>query len=86
MGYDLHRFCLNFYSQGVMTYLLENYVEKEFWTEKLNKIFPDCSVINLTDFTYSKCFTLLVFFNPIHFEIGTVEYSDHLNEQVVYSL
>lgn len=86
MDYDLHRFCLNFYSHGVMTYLLESYVEKEFWTEKLKKIFYDCSIINLTDFTYSKCFTLLVSFNPIHSNIGTAEYSERLIEETLYAM
>ncbi|WP_323480933.1 hypothetical protein, partial [Acinetobacter baumannii] len=83
---DLRQYSYNIYSQGIMTYLLEKYVDKNFWLEKIRPFFNDCSINNLTDFNYSKCFTILINFSFIHFDPGSEEYNFYLKNNVIYGL
>lgn len=86
MNIELQEYITNVYSKGMFTYLLENYVDKEIWLNNITTHFNDCSITNLTDFNYSKCFTILINFSSIEKEIGTEEYNLYLRTEVMYGI
>lgn len=54
------------------------YVDRNYWVSKLSEYFPDKYVDNLTDFNYSKCFTMDIVLSPIKASAGSEEITEYL--------
>ncbi|MCY7855125.1 hypothetical protein [Bacillus sonorensis] len=69
------------YHNGDFGYVLFNYVDTEVWSEKFINEIKEIYVDNLTDFNYSKCFTLFIqpSMNP-KLKIGTNEFNSFIKE------
>ncbi len=86
MNNELFQNINNYYSKGIHAYTLEKYISRDYWTEKLNAIFQDFRIINLTDFTYSKCFTLLIDLSSVISEQGSLEFRSYLETNTMYGI
>lgn len=70
------------YHSGDFGYVLFNYVDTNIWANKFNLEFKDIQVDNLTDFNYSKCFTLYIQSSELpELKFGTDEFSSYIKEK-----
>lgn len=70
------------YHSGDFGYVLFNYVDTNIWANKFNLEFKDIQVDNLTDFNYSKCFTLYIQYSELtKMKFGTDEFSSYIKEK-----
>lgn len=69
------------YHCGDFGYVLFNYVDTNVWTNKFTHEIKDIHIDNLTDFNYSKCFTLYIQ-SSIHprLQIGTDKFNSYIRE------
>ncbi|EPC8417902.1 hypothetical protein COM04_26795 [Bacillus wiedmannii] len=68
------------YKQGDFQYLLGKFVDKHFLDGEINKI-PNISVDNITDFSYSTCFSYILLPLDVKFRFGSVEFSEYVRKQ-----
>lgn len=67
------------YERGEMSYLLLNYVDRDFWSLKLKESFSNIYYIdNLTDFNYNKCFTIYMNLSDNNAGLGSKEFDDYI--------
>ncbi len=76
-----------FYQGWDIKDLLINYVDRDFWTEKINEFFSGDWLYNRTDFTNSKCFKFFIDLS----RCGLYEENNNIedllkNKEFVYSL
>ncbi|ENQ3105775.1 hypothetical protein ACEOWJ_001762 [Bacillus cereus] len=71
------------YHCGDFGYVLHNYVDTNVWTNKFIHEIKDIHIDNLTDFNYSKCFTVYIQ-SSIHprLQIGTAKFNSYIRENV----
>ncbi|OAT72583.1 hypothetical protein [Parageobacillus thermoglucosidasius] len=69
------------YHYGDFGYVLLNYVDTNVWANKITHQIKGINVENLTDFNYSKCFTLYII-PSIHpkIKIGTDKFREYIRE------
>ncbi|MBA4603756.1 hypothetical protein [Thermoactinomyces mirandus] len=69
------------YHHGDFGHVLLNYVNVHVWAKKIAHHIKNINIDNLTDFNYSKCFTLYITpsFHP-KIEIGTDEFSSYIRK------
>lgn len=69
------------YGKGDFQYILAKYIDKEFWARKFNEEVKGIFVDNLTDFSYSTCFSYFIQSSlSSNFSIGSDEFNDYLKE------
>lgn len=67
------------FDRGEMSYLLFKYVDRDFWSLKLQESFSDIYYIdNLTDFNYNKCFSIYMNLSDINARVGSKEFDDYI--------
>ena len=85
MGGNMKEVLLNtinrLYGKGDFQYILTKYIDKDYWvsefSDKVEQIFID----NLTDFSYSKCFSYFIQSSlSMNFRIGSDEFKEYLKE------
>lgn len=64
---------------GDFGYILMNYVDKNIWFNKMTQEMKELHVENLTDFNYSKCFTLYIT-SSTHPEVSTDEFIEYISQ------
>jgi hypothetical protein len=69
------------YKNGYVEYILNKYVNRDYWISNLKKAFPNNHIENLTDFNYSKCFTMCVNISEIDTNIGTDEFDKYIKTE-----
>lgn len=69
------------YGKGDFQYILAKYIDKEFWVRKFNDEVERIFVDNLTDFSYSTCFSYFIqsSLSP-NVRIGSDEFNNYLKE------
>lgn len=69
------------YGKGDFQYILAKYIDKQYWVNQFNDEVEQIFVDNLTDFSYSTCFSYFIqsTLSPI-FKIGSDEFNDYLRE------
>lgn len=67
------------YGNGDFQYILAKYIDKEYWVSEFNDREEQIFVDNLTDFSYSTCFSHFIqsSLSP-NFRIGTDEFNNYL--------
>ena len=68
------------YKQGDFQYVLGKFVDKHFWDGEINKI-SNINVDNITDFSYSTCFSYILLPLDVKFRFGSVEFSEYVRKQ-----
>lgn len=70
------------YGKGDFQYILTKYINKEYWVSKFNDEVEQIFIDNLTDFSYSTCFSYFIHssLSP-NFKIGSDEFTDYLKEK-----
>ncbi|HFU7077630.1 TPA: hypothetical protein ACGN80_004514 [Bacillus cereus] len=68
------------YKQGDFQYVLGKFVDKHFWDGEINKI-SNINVDNITDFSYSSCFSYILLPLDVKFRFGSVEFSEYVRKQ-----
>lgn len=73
--------------KGDYTYVLMKYVDRNYWTQKLQAVFPEYYFDNTTDFNYTSCYALSLNISPIHATFTSKEFYEYLEQNgVVYSI
>ncbi|GAC43599.1 hypothetical protein [Paenibacillus popilliae] len=69
------------YSKGDFQYILAKYVDKQYWISKFKEKLEEVFVDNLTDFSYSTCFSYFIqsSLNP-KLRLGSDEFNDYLKK------
>ncbi|MEI4803807.1 hypothetical protein WAZ07_21715 [Bacillus sp. FJAT-51639] len=69
------------YHCGDFGYVLLNYIDTNVWTNKFTHEIRDIHIDNLTDFNYSKCFTLYIQSSvQPRLQIGTDKFNSYIRE------
>lgn len=70
------------YGKGDFQYILAKYIDKEYWVREFNEEIEQIFIDNLTDFSYSTCFSYFIqsSLSP-NFRIGSDEFNDYLKEK-----
>lgn len=66
------------YKNGYVEYILYKYIRKDYWYLSLKEYFPNSTIENLTDFNYSKCFTMCINISCTKAHIGTSEFGEYI--------
>lgn len=66
------------YKGGEISYVVYNYVNRDYWNEILREYFPNNHLQNLTDFNYNKCFTICLNLSETTANLGTKEFEKYL--------
>lgn len=85
MKKDLLQHIDNIYKSGILYYLLEKYVDRDYWIIKI-KEYLNYYIINLTDFNYSKCHAMIIDLSGINHDITSVEYEKYLKTNTFYGI
>ncbi|MFA9556079.1 hypothetical protein ACERII_02050 [Evansella sp. AB-rgal1] len=68
------------YEAGNLDYIL-SYVDKHYWYKVLKSALSNVTVDNITDFSYSKCFSIYLYpDNKGEFGIGSEELKNYINK------
>lgn len=66
------------YKKGDIRYSLNKYVDKDYWTSTIRKNLNNYSIENLTDFSYSSCFTIFINISETDVRVGTPEFDNYV--------
>lgn len=69
------------YKNGYVEYILAKYISEDYWISNLRKYFSTNYIENLTDFDYSKCFTMCINTSHTMAHIGTVEFDKYIKTE-----
>ncbi|AKG36653.1 hypothetical protein [Paenibacillus durus] len=70
------------YGKGDFQYILAKYIDKQYWDSKINNELEQIFVDNLTDFSYSTCFSYFIQSSlSLNFRFGSNEFNDYLKEK-----
>lgn len=72
----------NVYHKGECSYLLFNYVKRDHWIVKLKEYFSRQYIDNLTDFNYSKCFSMFINISDVNSGIGTESFRIYIEKNL----
>lgn len=68
------------YKRGDYTYVLREYVDRNFWVEKIKRQLPNTYLENQTDFNYATCFTIFINVSEFKSMPWDRDFNDHLKE------
>ncbi len=68
------------YKNGNISYLLFNYVDKNFYYNNLKELFPYNYIYNQTDFNYEKCIFMVINLSQTNAEIATPDFREFINK------
>ncbi|KQU63321.1 hypothetical protein ASG66_02600 [Bacillus sp. Leaf406] len=67
------------YAKGDFQYILSTYIDKDYWARTFNDEVEQIFIDNLTDFSYSTCFSYFIQSSPgPNFRVGSDEFNDYL--------
>ena len=67
-------------SHGIR-YALNTYVDRNYWTDSIRGVFEGCSVENMTDYNYSRCFDYWINFISEDFPMTSLKMREYLAEK-----
>ncbi|MFO7529507.1 MAG: hypothetical protein R6W86_11980 [Marinobacter sp.] len=70
-----------FTKEHSISYLLEKYIEKNFWVNELCNWFCVENIDNLTDFNYSRCFNYAINEGGLELFVGKNGFTDYVMEK-----
>ncbi|MEJ9217664.1 hypothetical protein ACXFAU_16695 [Paenibacillus glucanolyticus] len=78
---DVLRTIERLYGKGDFQYTLAKYVDKQYWVSKIEDELEEVFVDNITDFSYSTCFSYFIqsSLNP-KLRLGSDEFNDYLKK------
>ena len=78
---DLLKTIERLYSKGDFQYILARYIDKQYWTSKINEELDQIYLDNLTDFSYSTSFSYFIqsSLNP-NLKLGSDKFNDYLKK------
>jgi hypothetical protein len=70
------------YEKGDFRYILSTYIDSDYWVHTFNDEVEQIFIDNLTDFSYSTCFSYFIqsSLSP-NFRVGSDEFNDYLKEK-----
>lgn len=71
------------YKNGGVEYALSKYVNRDHWVLKFKSAFTENHIENLTDFNYSKCFTICINISPTNANVGTEKFGDYIKKECI---
>jgi hypothetical protein len=66
------------YKKGDIKYLLNRYIDANYWQNELRIFFPNNNIENLTDFSYSTCFNIYINISDISAKTGTQDFNNFI--------
>lgn len=63
-------------------YILSTYVDTSYWIDSAKDYFQGMYIENLTDFNYSRCFTIYINISDINSKTGTKKFNEFIKEKL----
>jgi len=84
---DLYKYLYNYYRRGDLVYTLEEYIDKNYWNDKIRESFGDIPFVNLTEFHYGRSFKFLIVLTDCDIDIVySDKYRKYLGQNTMYGI
>lgn len=77
---DIMKVIENVYKNGDLSFLLSSYVDQDYYLQSFNELFVGNHIENMTDFNYSKCFSMCINLSDINSPIGSQQFDQFIAE------
>ncbi|MEC0233843.1 hypothetical protein P4H71_05680 [Paenibacillus kribbensis] len=77
---DIIRVTENVYNNGNLSFLLSSYVDRDYYLQNFRELFVGKHIENMTDFNYSKCFSICINLSDIDSPIGSQQFEQYITE------
>ncbi|WP_405081531.1 hypothetical protein ACI48J_02665 [Paenibacillus chitinolyticus] len=77
---DIMKVIENVYKNGDLSFLLSSYVDKDYYLQNFKELFVGNYIENMTDFNYSKCFSICINLSDIDSPIGSQQFEQFIVE------
>lgn len=77
---DIIKVIESVYKNGDLTFLISSYVDKDYYLKGFKELFVGKHIENMTDFNYSKCFSICVNLSDVHSSITGQKFEQFITE------
>jgi hypothetical protein len=77
---DIINKIIRVYTEGNLSYILNKYIDKNYWNEQLKLYFGELYIENMTDFNYSKCFTFGINISDVKAKLSDDQFEEYLKK------
>lgn len=77
---DIIKAIENVYQNGSLSFLLSSYVDRDYYLQNYKELFEGNHIENMTDFNYSKCFSISINLSDIDTPIGSQKFEQFVVE------
>ncbi|MDO7908896.1 hypothetical protein Q5741_21205 [Paenibacillus sp. JX-17] len=80
---DLIKVIENVYKNGDLSYLLSSYVDRDYYFQEFKELFVGKYVENMTDFNYSKCFSISINISDVDSPLGSQKFEQFITDNLI---
>ncbi|RCX18226.1 hypothetical protein DFP94_107181 [Fontibacillus phaseoli] len=77
---DIVKVIENVYKNGDLSFLLSTYVDRDYYLQNFRELFVGNYIENMTDFSYSKCFSICINLSDIDSPFGSQLFEKFISE------
>lgn len=77
---DIIKVIESVYKNGDLTFLISSYVDKDYYLKSFKELFVGKHIENMTDFNYSKCFSICINLSDIDSPIGSQQFEQFITD------